>query len=76
VEVQLYAKHFGTPRVRGDVWSATVAHSAAQPHIRKKLTPADFIPSWGKVAKRETAKDMAAKARAWVAMAARSRKGE
>jgi hypothetical protein len=67
---QLFAKWYGTPRVRGDLWTAIGAHTTAQVNSTRRLDATKFIHQWGKPpVKRQSTGEMKALAEAWVLQA-------
>lgn len=66
-----FLDHFGGPRLRGDLWSAVVAHASAAPHVRRKLGIADFMPKWGRQVRRRSTAEMRRDAEAWAMRAKR-----
>src|SRR5689334_6392108 len=71
---QLYTKHFGSPRLRGDLYTGTIAYYVAAPHLKRRMGITDFMPKWGVVIKRMTTETMKAMGQAW-AMACGRMKG-
>ncbi len=70
----IYFELAGPPDFRADHRAAIIAHAAAQPHVRKKLSVADFFPGAGKATPEETDAEMLEKCRAWCAGVAARKK--